>query len=256
MDSRYSRQMLVHGADTQAAIGAALVLVVGCGGLGCGCLPYLVGAGIGSLTVCDGDVVDVTNLHRQVLYSEADAGTPKAIAAVARLRALNSTIVIRAVARPMRFDHETLSLVFAHDIVVDCSDNIGTRYLLNDACFLARKPLIGAAALGVEGTLARWGNTSGSGCYRCVHPRPVMHEARRSCVDRGVLGPVPGALGALQALDVIRYVSGDVAAAPVRIFDGTSLRSFLSPLRNPLRGYQPRRCAFPSENLGRDQARP
>jgi len=256
MDSRYSRQMLVHGADTQAAIGTASVLVVGCGGLGCGCLPYLVGAGIGRVTVCDGDVVDVTNLHRQVLYSEADAGTPKAIAAVARLRALNSTIAIRAVARPVRFDHETLSLVFAHDIVVDCSDNIGTRYLLNDTCFLARKPLIAAAALGVEGTLARWGKTGGSGCYRCVHPRPVTHEARRSCADRGVLGPVPGALGALQALDVIRYVSGDVDAAPVRIFDGTSLRSFLPPPRNPPRGHKPRQYATLSKILSRDQVRP
>jgi adenylyltransferase/sulfurtransferase len=131
------------------------------------------------------------------------------------------------------YDECTSDLVENHSIVVDCSDNIGTRYLLNDACFLAGKVLISAAALGIEGSLTRWGENGGS-CYRCVIPQPSSLEARRRCADQGVLGPVPGVLGALQALDVLRYLSKhDGMINKIHIFDGTGLKSFELPPRRP-----------------------
>lgn len=227
---RYSRQLLLHGALAQGILREASVLVVGAGGLGCSCLFYLVGAGVGRLTICDSDRVEVSNLHRQILFTERDAGKAKAESAVNLLRAMNSGVTLVAVARHCAHDRWTSELVNSHDVIVDCSDNVGTRYLLNDVCFLSGKVLISAAALGNEGMLTRWGR-SGGPCYRCVVPGPSF-EARRRCVDQGVLGPVPGMLGALQALDVLRLFSNsDGVANKMRIFDGFTLRSFGLPPR-------------------------
>ena len=231
--ARYARQMLVLGPIAQETIRESSALVVGAGALGCSCLPYLVGAGVGKVTVCDGDRVEASNLHRQVLFAECDIGRNKAEAAASRLQAMNSDVALVAVPRHCMYDECTSDLVEKHSIVVDCSDNIGTRYLLNDACFLAGKPLISAAALGIEGSLTRWGKTGGP-CYRCVIPRPSSLEARRRCADQGVLGPVPGVLGALQALDVLRYLSKlDGLINKMHIFDGTGLKAFGLPPRRP-----------------------
>ena len=225
--------MLVLGPIAQETIRESSALVVGAGALGCSCLPYLVGAGVGKVTVCDGDQVEASNLHRQVLFAECDIGRNKAEAAASRLQAMNSDVALVAVPRHCMYDECTSDLVEKHSIVVDCSDNIGTRYLLNDACFLAGKPLISAAALGIEGSLTRWGKTGGP-CYRCVIPRPSSLEARRRCADQGVLGPVPGVLGALQALDVLRCLSKlDGMINKMHIFDGTGLKAFGLPPRRP-----------------------
>lgn len=218
------------------------MLVVGAGALGCGCLPYLVGAGVGQITVCDGDVVELSNLHRQVLFCELDIGRNKAEVAAERLRLLNSDVLISAVAQHCGFRERTVMLVESHDIVADCSDNVGTRYLLNDVCFLGGKTLVVAAALGTEGSLARWNYEDGP-CFRCVSPTPSHHESRRKCTDHGVLGPIPGALGALQALDVLRCLAdmGDNGSSVLRIFDGLSLRPFGLPQRR-------RNCALCGDN--------
>ena len=170
--------MLVLGPLAQETIRESSALVVGAGALGCSCLPYLVGAGVGKVTVCDGDRVEASNLHRQVLFAECDIGRNKAEAAASRLQAMNSDVALVAVPRHCMYDECTSDLVEKHSIVVDCSDNIGTRYLLNDACFLAGKPLISAAALGIEGSLTRWGKTGGP-CYRCVIPRPSSLKASK-----------------------------------------------------------------------------
>lgn len=231
--SRYARQLLVLGPLAQKRIRESSALVVGAGALGCSCLPYLVGAGVGKVTVCDGDKVEASNLHRQVLFAECDIGRNKAEAAASRLQAMNSGVAVLAMPRHCIYDECTSDLVENHSIVVDCSDNIGTRYLLNDACFLAGKVLISAAALGIEGSLTRWGENGGP-CYRCVIPQPSSLEARRRCADQGVLGPVPGVLGALQALDVLRYLSKhDGMINKMHIFDGTGLKSFELPPRRP-----------------------
>ena len=227
--ARYSRQLLVHGALTQRKLRDSSALVVGAGALGCSCVSYLVGAGVGRITVCDRDEIEASNLHRQILFAESDAGKSKADSAVNRLRAMNSGVSLVAMARHCSHDEWTIELVKKHDVVVDCSDNVGTRYLLNDVCFLSGKLLISAAALGNEGTLTRWGRNGGP-CYRCVVPRPSSYEARRRCVDQGVLGPVPGMLGALQALDVLRYLSNlDIVANKTQVFDGIMFQSFGLP---------------------------
>lgn len=229
---RYSRQMLVCGSTAQVKLRTATVLVVGGGALGCGCLPYLVGAGVGHVTICDGDIVEISNLHRQVMFAECDIGKNKAKAAAACLRAMNSGVTVIAMARHCTYDAWTLGLIENHVIVVDCSDNVGTRYLLNDLCFLSGKALVSAAALGREGSVARWGMGNGP-CYRCVSPQPSLQEARRLCTDQGVLGPVPGLLGALQALEVLHHITAnETARKKIRFFDGFSLRLFeLSPQR-------------------------
>lgn len=203
--------------------------MVGAGALGCSCLSYLVGAGVGRITVCDGDSVEASNLHRQVLFAESDAGRNKADAAASRPRTMNSGVVVMAMAKCCSYDGWTSGLIDNHHIVVDCSDNVGTRYLLNDACYFAGKVLVSAAALGKEGSLTHW-DRSGGPCYRCVSPRPTSHEARRLCVDQGVLGPVPGMLGALQAAEVLRYLASlDLALKTTLVFDGCALRSFKLP---------------------------
>lgn len=221
--------MLALGTEGHTKLREASVLVVGAGALGCSCLLYLVGAGIHSITVCDGDNVEASNLHRQVLFAEDDAGRNKAEAAANWLRAKNSGVTVLAMARHCAYSAWTWRLIQSHQLVVDCTDNVGTRYLLNDACYLSGKVLVSAAALGGEGSLTRWGRNGGS-CYRCVTPRPTSHEARRQCVDQGVLGPVPGMLGAFQALDVLRLLSNiDDASNKTHLFDGLALRPFSLP---------------------------
>mmetsp|Transcript_28612 Transcript_28612/g.88725 ORF Transcript_28612/g.88725 Transcript_28612/m.88725 type:complete len:411 (-) Transcript_28612:1975-3207(-) len=231
MSERYSRQMLVHGALAQGKLREASVLVVGAGALGCACLPYLVGSGVGRVTVCDGDTVETNNLHRQTLFLESDAGKNKAAAAAGRLRRINSGATVLAMARHCSYDSWTSRLVENHAVVVDCTDNVGTRYLLNDACHVLNKVLISAAALKSEGSLTRW-CTPGSACYRCVAPRPLTHEARRQCIDQGVLGPVPGMLGALQALDILRCLSSadsDGISNKIYLFNGLALHPYELP---------------------------
>ncbi len=182
----------LNHTDAQAKLRSSSVLVVGAGALGCGCLPYLVRAGVGQITVCDGDTVELSNLHRQILFHELDIGRNKAEVAAERLRLSNSGVDIMAVPQHCGYDKQTIMRVKSHDIIADCSDNVGTRYFLNDACLLAGKILVVAAALGTEGSLTRWNYSSGP-CYRCVSPAPSHHESHRQCADDGVLGPVPGA---------------------------------------------------------------
>ena len=214
----------------QANLQSSSVLLVGAGALGCSCLPYLVGAGVGQVTICDGDKVETTNLHRQVLFTECDVGRNKAKAAATRARAMNSGITVTAMPRHCAYDVWTMNLVIDHCVVVDCSDTVGARYLLNDICFLTKKLLISAAALGTEGSVTRWGTVNGGPCYRCVTPQPCLSEAGRQCADHGILGPVAGVLGAIQALEVHRCLAkfGD-DNKKVCIFDGLRLRLFGLP---------------------------
>jgi molybdopterin/thiamine biosynthesis adenylyltransferase len=209
--SRYGRQMLVPGvgAPTQAALRSMKVLVIGAGGLGCPAALYLAGAGVGSITVVDDDVVEVSNLHRQIAHSESCAGRPKAESLCAALRRCNSSLEISAICSRFGPDNAS-SLVSACDVVVDCSDNVATRYLANDACVLMRKVLVSGAALGTSGQLSVHDVVRGGPCYRCVHPVPPPHTVVGSCAENGVLGPVTGVIGALQALEVIKHAA-DIA---------------------------------------------
>ncbi|NXF06568.1 MOCS3 sulfurtransferase, partial [Smithornis capensis] len=205
---RYSRQLVLPelGVRGQLRLARSAVLVVGCGGLGCPLAQYLAAAGVGRLGLLDHDVVETSNLHRQVLHGEARRGRPKAGSAAAALRRLNSAvqyIPIRGALGP----RSALRIVRQFDIVADCSDNAPTRYLLNDACVLAGRPLVSGSALRLEGQLVVY-NHGGGPCYRCLFPEPPPPDSVTSCADGGVLGVVPGIIGCIQALEVLKIASG------------------------------------------------
>uniref|UniRef100_A0A8B9U5L4 Adenylyltransferase and sulfurtransferase MOCS3 n=1 Tax=Anas zonorhyncha TaxID=75864 RepID=A0A8B9U5L4_9AVES len=205
---RYSRQLVLPelGVRGQLRLARCSVLVVGCGGLGCPLAQYLAAAGIGRLGLVDHDVVETSNLHRQVLHGEARRGIPKAVSAAATLRLLNSTVHYVPYCGALS-PSTALELVRQYDVVADCSDNVPTRYLVNDACVLAGKPLVSGSALRLEGQLVVY-NYQGGPCYRCLFPKPPPPETVTNCADGGVLGVVPGIMGCIQALEVLKIASG------------------------------------------------
>ncbi|NXX03001.1 MOCS3 sulfurtransferase, partial [Larus smithsonianus] len=205
---RYSRQLVLPelGVRGQLLLARSSVLVVGCGGLGCPLAQYLAAAGVGRLGLVDHDVVETSNLHRQVLHGEARRGLPKAVSAAAALRLLNSTVQYVPYCGALS-PRTALELVRQYDIIADCSDNVPTRYLVNDACVLAGKPLVSGSALRLEGQLVVY-NYQGGPCYRCLFPKPPPPETVTNCADGGVLGVVPGIMGCIQALEVLKIASG------------------------------------------------
>ncbi|MBW8781042.1 MAG: molybdopterin-synthase adenylyltransferase MoeB [Verrucomicrobia bacterium] len=206
--ARYQRHLSLagFGPEAQAKLKAGRVLVIGAGGLGCPALLYLAAAGVGKITLVDADVVDVSNLQRQVLYTTADAGQPKAAAAARRLRALNPLIEVCPV--EARFSRDNaLALVAAHDVVVDGSDNFSTRYLANDACVLADRPLVYGAIHGYEGQASVF-NWRGGPTYRCLFPEPPAPGTVPNCAEAGVIGVLPGLIGTVQASEAIKLLTG------------------------------------------------
>ncbi|MDF3058286.1 MAG: UBA/THIF-type binding protein [Rariglobus sp.] len=206
--ARYQRHLSLagFGPEAQEKLKAARVLVIGAGGLGCPILLYLAAAGVGHLTIIDADKVDVSNLQRQVLFTTADAGHPKVLAASRQLSALNPFISIEPLdARLTRAN--ALELIRAHDVVVDGSDNFATRYLVNDACVLANRPLIYGAIQGFEGQASVFNYQNGP-TYRCLFPEPPAPGTVPNCSEAGVLGVLPGLIGLVQATETIKVLTG------------------------------------------------
>lgn len=207
---RFLRQTLLPewGLEAQHTLAKAHVLVVGVGGLGCPVALYLAAAGVGHLTLVDDDVVSLSNLQRQVLFTEEDVGQPKVQVACRRLQALHSHLCVST--HEARLD-ETLAdtLLADADVVVDGSDNFKTRFLLNDAAVRHGKPLVSAALLGFELQLGVFYPPYGP-CYRCLYPAPPTQNIA-SCQDAGVLGPVAGVAGTLQAVEALKMVLGPEA---------------------------------------------
>ncbi|XP_061116787.1 adenylyltransferase and sulfurtransferase MOCS3 isoform X2 [Conger conger] len=209
---------------SQLKLSQASVLVVGCGGLGCPLAQYLAAAGIGRLGLLDYDEVELSNLHRQVLHGEQTRGQPKALSAAQAIRRLNPAV--ECIPYHLRLSHENaLQLIQQYDIVADCSDNVPTRYLVNDACVLAGKPLVSASALRMEGQLTVY-NYEGGPCYRCLYPVPPPPETVTNCSDGGVLGVVPGIMGCFQALEVLKIASGQASSCSQQLltFDAQDVR--------------------------------
>jgi adenylyltransferase/sulfurtransferase len=206
--ARYQRHRSLagFGVDAQLKLKAARVLVVGAGGLGCPALLYLAAAGVGHLVLVDPDKVDISNLQRQVLYTEADAGTLKVEAAARRLRALNPFVEVVARAE-MLTRANVLGLFREVDLIIDGSDNFATRYLVNDACVLANKPLIYGAIHGFEGQVSVF-NHRGGPTYRCLFPEPPEPGTVPNCAEGGVLGVLPGLVGTMQACEAIKVITG------------------------------------------------
>lgn len=209
---RYNRQIILQqmGEIGQQKLQNAKVLVIGAGGLGCPLLLYLAAAGVGTIGVVDDDVVNVSNLHRQVLFTMADVGKPKAITAAAKLQELNDGI--RIVAHHTFINNQNAwELIGAYDIVADGSDNFSTRYLVNDACVLLNNPLVYGAVSRFEGQLAVWNgpviNGKRTANYRDLFPVPPTENEVPNCAEAGVLGVLPGIIGSMQAAEVIKLIT-------------------------------------------------
>ena len=205
--TRYNRHILLPeiGADGQEKLKAAKVLVVGAGGLGCPAALYLAAAGVGTLCIADGDHVEASNLHRQILFETADIGALKAEAAGTRLRAINPQIRVETISR--RLDATNiLDSVGQFDIVIDGSDRLATRYLTNDACVILRKAWVSAAIHRFEGQAMVYVPDAGP-CYRCLFP-DVSDDFVPNCAEAGVLGVLPAVLGSIQATEAIKLILG------------------------------------------------
>jgi sulfur-carrier protein adenylyltransferase/sulfurtransferase len=207
MQPDYSRQQLLKeiGAQGQAALARARVLIVGLGGLGSPVLQYLAGAGVGCLGLVDGDVLDASNLHRQPIYKLSDVGQSKIDLARAAIDALNPSVQTEAHAGQLNADN-AIELIRRYDVVVDCSDNFRAKYLINDAAVLAQRPAVFASVYQYEGQLQVYKPEPEHACLRCLWPDAIADGVVGNCAEAGVLGPVPGIFGALQALLTLKIL--------------------------------------------------
>jgi molybdopterin/thiamine biosynthesis adenylyltransferase/rhodanese-related sulfurtransferase len=209
MQPDYSRQILLKeiGAQGQAALARGRVLIVGAGGLGSPVLQYLAGAGVGHLGIVDADTLDASNLHRQPIFALADVGEQKVELALAAVKRINPTVHVELHATRLDADN-ALELIRGYDVVVDCSDNFRTKYLINDAAVLAHRPAVFASVYQYEGQLQVYKPDERHACLRCLWPDAVADGIVGNCAEAGVLGPVPGTFGTLQALLTLKILLG------------------------------------------------
>ncbi len=225
-ESRYSRHTMLSeiGVAGQLKLLAAKVLCIGAGGLGSPSSMYLAAAGIGTIGLIDDDVVDASNLQRQILHTTDRVGTPKVESAEQTLRGLNPDVQVDK-HRTRITAANALALVARYDVIVDGADNFATRYLVNDAALKLAKPVVHASIFRFEGQLTVFA-AGGSPCYRCLYPQPPPPEDAPSCAEAGVLGVLPGAMGVLQATEVIKLVLGlgDTLAGRLLVYDALKTR--------------------------------
>ncbi|WP_422080782.1 ThiF family adenylyltransferase [Ulvibacterium sp.] len=221
---RYIRQTNLKdfGPKAQERLSKSKVLVIGAGGLGIPVLTYLNAMGVGTLGIVDGDTVSGSNLHRQVLYDEADVGRSKVQIAIRKLRAQNSDTQLISFEQFLSKEN-ALGIIANYDIVVDASDNFPTRYLVNDACILLGKPFVYGALHGFEGQVSVFNHNDGP-TYRCLFPNMPGPDEVPDCNMNGVLGVIPGIVGNLQALEVVKVLTGvgEVLSGKLLLFDGLS----------------------------------
>jgi len=249
---RYARHIVLRevGGPGQAKLKAARVLVVGAGGLGAPVLLYLAAAGLGTLGVVDDDEVSLSNLQRQVIFSTADIGQNKAERASAAIAGLNPHV--RAETHAVRLTAaNALDLIGRYDIVADGSDNFATRYLVSDACYFAKKPLVTAAVGTFDGALTtiraheKRADGRPNPTYRCLFPEPPPPGTVPACAEAGILGALPGILGSMMALEVIREIVGfgEGLVGRLAMVDARSMRfetlSYAWDPHNPLTGETP-----------------
>ncbi len=218
---RYNRQIVLPNfdLDKQEILLNAKILIVGVGGLGCAAAQYLVAAGVGEITLIDDDKVEKTNLQRQILHAEADVGINKCLSAKASLEQMNSDIKIHVIQKRLELD-SYLELIESLDLVLDCTDNLTSRNTLNQACYQLGKPLVSGAAIRMEGQLICIVPAEKSACYACISA--YFGEQNLSCVESGVMSPVVGIIGAMQALEAIKVLCdyGVASVNQLMMFDG------------------------------------
>jgi molybdopterin/thiamine biosynthesis adenylyltransferase len=224
---RYSRHLLLNefGEEAQERLLASHALVIGAGGLGSAALLYLASSGMGRITVCDGDKVDLTNLQRQVVHRNESIGSPKASSAAKTLAAINPDIRVEPLeerAGPERL----MGLVRAADVVLDCSDNFTTRHALNRACVAHRKPLVSGAGIRFDGQVAVFDlRREDAPCYHCLFAEDAQADEER-CATMGVFAPLVGVVGTMQAMEAIKLVAGvgETLAGRLMLFDALASR--------------------------------
>ncbi|ELR02119.1 Urmylation protein [Pseudogymnoascus destructans] len=249
---RYGRQMIIPsiGIQGQLRLHGASVLIIGAGGLGCPAAAYIAGAGVKSLGIVDGDTVEVSNLHRQILHSSSTVGLWKVDSAIHSLKGLNPNVEYRAY-REHLSPGNAANIVSYYDIVLDCTDHPKSRYLISDICVLLQKPLVSASALRTDGQLtilnhpaAPQGSNAGGPCYRCIFPKPPPANQVVSCGDGGILGPVVGVMGVLQAIEAIKLItaglqvshtSDDAELQELKVLPSPSLLLFSANSPSPFR---------------------
>lgn len=249
--AHYARHFLVKGfgPEGQARLKAGKVLVVGAGGLGCPALMYLAAAGVGHIGIVEDDTVDISNLHRQLLFGVGDVGSPKGAVARQKLLDNNPHIDIRHFADRLD-ESNVMAYVHDYDVILDATDNFTTKYLLNDACYLGGKPLVYASISQFEGQVAVFNLPDAHGqCstnLRDIFPEPPPAGLAQNCGEAGVLGVLPGIVGSIQALEAIKILSavGEPSINRLMLFDALSLQLRQVSVRhrasNPLSGEQPR----------------
>ena len=206
---RYARHLLLReiGGTGQKRLKAARVLVVGAGGLGSPALLYLAGAGVGTIGVIDADVVESTNLQRQIIHSDARIGMPKVFSAEQAMRALNPFIEVRPYNRKLVTENAA-ALLSDYDLVLDGTDDFDTRYLVNEACVTAGVPLVSGAITQWEGQVGLYHPAAGAPCYACVFPVKPAPGLVPSCAEAGVAAPLPGIIGAMMAMEAVKWITG------------------------------------------------
>jgi adenylyltransferase/sulfurtransferase len=224
---RYSRHIILQdvGGKGQLKLKRAKILLIGAGGLGSPAGLYLAAAGIGTIGLVDGDVVDLSNLQRQIMHSTATLGKPKVESGKNRLSAINPEITINAYHQLVDAEN-ILPLVSQYDLVLDGSDNFTTRFLVNDACFFAKKTLISASMFRFEGQLTTIKPHQGYPCYRCLYPEPPPAGLVPNCQEAGVLGVLAGTMGILQASEAIKEILGigETIADKLVIYDALDMK--------------------------------
>ncbi len=249
---RYARHIVLRevGGPGQAALKRARVLVIGAGGLGAPVLMYLAAAGVGTLGVIDDDMVSLSNLQRQIIHATPDVGAPKVQSAAAEIARLNPHVAVETHATRLTAAN-ALDLVARYDLVADGSDNFATRYLVSDACFFARKPLVTAAVGTFDGTLTtvraheRAADGKPNPTYRCLFPDAPPPGTVPACAEAGILGALTGIVGSMMALEVIREIVGfgEGLVGRLLMIDARAMRfetlSYAWDQDNPLSGNKP-----------------
>lgn len=222
---RYNRQIVLRGFDFdgQEKLKASKALIVGLGGLGCAASPWLASAGVGHLTLLDFDSVSLSNLQRQILHRDSQIGVAKVESARQQLSAINPHITLETVDRQLD-DEALLALISRHDVVLDCTDNVSTREQLNRLCYASKTPLVSGAAIRMEGQISVFRWQEDAPCYRCVSR--LFGESTLSCVEAGVMAPLVGVIGSLQAMEAIRLLAdyGNSVAGKLLMYDAMTLQ--------------------------------
>lgn len=221
---RYSRHIILAdvGGEGQEKILNSKVLIIGAGGLGAPAALYLAAAGVGTIGIIDGDVVDMTNLQRQVIHFTPDVGKAKVLSAKEKIAQLNPDVKVN-VYHDLAMAHNILDLIADYDFVIDGTDNFSAKFLINDACVIGKKPFSHGGILRFDGQTIT--HTPGNACYRCIFKEPPPKNAVPTCSQAGVLGAIAGMLGTIQAAEALKFITGvgDLLTNRLLIFDAKKM---------------------------------